>query len=304
MGHVSLKTSPSEEERRPETRIQTFVGRNRTKSEELREQRSNMGKQDPCTLSSNLDTQDFRLPAVDRAMSLFELLANSLQGLTLSELSRKLNMPKSTTHYLIHTLVTRGYVQRGRDGRHYLLGLRLADVASANPAELNLRAQAMPYLKQIAARFNLTATATVQRGAEAVIIAKVESFQDVGGAWVGRHLDLHCTAQGKALISTLSDEKLDRLFSGRDFARFTSRTISSISALKVHLAQVRANGFATNDEEQVPGIRAVAVPVVDGTGAVLAAFSVRGSTGQIAAPRLAMLGREMLFLSREFSQNL
>jgi DNA-binding IclR family transcriptional regulator len=265
-----------------------------------------MSKQDTCTLATAhvLEGQDFRLPAVDRAMSLFELLANSQQGLTLSELSRKLNIPKSTTHYLIHTLATRGYIQRGRDGRHYLLGLRLADVASANPAELNLRASAMPYLKQISARFNLTATATVQRGAEAVIIAKVESFQDVGGAWIGRHLDLHCTAQGKALISGLTDEKLDRLFGGRDFARWTPRTIPSLAALKAHLAQVRMNGFATNDEEQVAGIRAVAVPVSDATGAVVAAFSVRGSTGQIPVSRLPLLGREILFLSREFAQRL
>jgi DNA-binding IclR family transcriptional regulator len=267
---------------------------------------TNMIKKDPCTLPvvTSLEDQDFRLPAVDRAISLFELLANSQQGLTLSELSRKLNIPKSTTHYLIHTLVTRGYVQRGSDGRHYLLGLRLADVASANPVELNLRALAMPYLRQMAARFNLTATATVQRGAEAVIIAKVESFQDAGGgAWIGRHLDLHCTAQGKALISSLSEEKLDNLFGGRDLARFTPKTIASLTALKAHLALVRANGFSVNDEEQVAGIRAVAVPVTDSIGAVVAAFSVRGSTGQIPIPRFPILGREMLFLSREFSHN-
>ena len=249
--------------------------------------------------------QDFRLPAVDRAMSLFELLANSQQGLTLSELSRKLIIPKSTTHYLIHTLVTRGYVQRGTDGRHYLLGLRFADVASASPAELHLRNLAMPYLRQIAQRLNLTATATVQRGAEAVIIAKVESYQDSGGgAWIGRHLDLHCTAQGKALISTLSDEKLDKLFGGRDMARFTAKTISSLTALKAHLALVRANGFAVNDEEQVPGVRAVAVPVTDMIGSVVASVSVRGSVSQIPVPRLTILGREMVFFSREISQNL
>jgi DNA-binding IclR family transcriptional regulator len=247
-------------------------------------------------------SQDFRLPAVDRAMSLFELLANSQQGLTLSEVSRKLHIPKSTTHYLIHTLVTRGYVQRGADERHYLLGLRFADVAGASPAEMNLRTQVTPYLRQIAARFNLTATATVQRGAEAVIIAKVDSFQDPGGgAWIGRHIDLHCTAQGKALISTLSDKELDKLFGGRELARFTARTISSLTALKAHLALVRANGFAVNDEEQVAGIRAIAVPVIDPIGAVVASVSVRGSTGQIPSPRVPLLAREMMCLARGFA---
>ena len=238
-------------------------------------------------------------------MSLFELLANSPQGLTLSDLSRKLKIPKSTTHYLIHTLVTRGYVQRGLDDRHYLLGLRFADVASASPAELHLRNAAMPYLRQISARFNLTATATVQRGAEAVIIAKYESFQDSGGGvWVGRHIDLHCTAQGKALISTLSDEKLEKLFGGRDMAKFTPKTISSLTALKAHLALVRANGFAVNDEEQVPGVRAVAAPILDPFGEAVASVSVRGSIGQIPVPSVPMLGREVMFMSRQISEML
>ncbi len=243
-----------------------------------------MSKKDMSTpaTETRLDSQDFRLPAVDRAMSLFELLSNSHQGLTLSELSRKLSIPKSTTHYLIRTLVTRGYVQCGTDGRHYLLGLRLADMASASPAELNLRTQVTPYLRQIATRFNLTATATVQRGAEAVIIAKVESFQDAGGgAWIGRHIDLHCTAQGKAL--------------------FTSRTISSLTALKAHLALVRANGFAVNDEEQVAGVRAIAIPVTDPIGAVIASVSVRGSTSQIPTPRVSLLAHEMIYLARDFA---
>src|SRR5579862_480313 len=117
-----------------------------------------MSKQDLCIPAAEtlLESQDFRLPAVDRAMSLFELLANSQKGLTISELSRKLAIPKSTAHYLIHTLVTRGYVQRGTDGRHYLLGLRFADVASTTFAEQGLRSLAMPYLRQMVARLNLT----------------------------------------------------------------------------------------------------------------------------------------------------
>ena len=257
------------------------------------------------TVESLLEGQDFRLPAVDRAMSLFELLADSQKGLTLSELSRKLSIPKSTTHYLIHTLVTRGYVQRGTDGRHYLLGLRFADVASTSPSELALRTLAMPYLRQIAARLNLTATATVLRSAEAVIIARVMSFQDGGGgSWIGRHIDLHCTAQGKALISTLPDARLDRLFCGRELARFTPRTITSLAMLKDHLARVRSDGFAVNDEEQVVGVRAVAVPVIDPIGAVVAAISVRGAPSQIPLPRLPALGRELIFLAREISQQL
>jgi IclR family acetate operon transcriptional repressor len=245
--------------------------------------------------------QQFRLPAVDRAMSLLELLAISREGLTLSEVSRKLSIPKSTTHYLIHTLETRGYVQRGNNGRHSL-GLRFADVASASTAELDLGALATPFLKQISARVNLTATLSVLRGAEAVIIGKATSFLDAGGgAWVGRHLDLHCTAQGKALIAQLPEADLNKLFGGRALAQFTPKTIVTLVGLKTHLAEVRSNGFAVNNEEQVYGVRAVAVPIVNVSGAVIAAISLRGSSKQISPFRLPELGQELIRVSRDLS---
>ena len=252
-------------------------------------------------------SRHFRVPAVDRAMNLFELLASSRSGLTLSELSRKLNMPKSATHYLIYTLATRGYLQRASDGRHSL-GLHfadIADIANANRAELTLGELATPYLRRVSARFDLTATLTILRGAEALIVGRAISANDgAGGAWVGHHIDLHCTAQGKALIASLSDRELRMLFGGRELAQFTPNTIVSLSALKIHLAEVRANGFAVNDEEHEQGVRAVAAPVFDDLGVVVAAVSVRGSPDQIATSRFRQLGRELIFISRDITLQL
>lgn len=252
------------------------------------------------------ERQRFRLPAVDRAMSLLELLASSRAGLTLSELSRKLGIPKSTAYYLVYTLVTRGWVQRSSSG-HYSLGFRFADVASASTAGLNLNTLAKPHLRQIAARLNLTAMLAVLGGAEAVIIATVTWARDGdggGGAWVGRHLDLHCTAQGKALIANMPEDELDRLLSGRELARFTPKTIDSLPALKAHLAETRANGYSVNDEEQVLGVRAVGAPIFDSWGMVTATVSVRGSTQQIPSSRLRELGGEMVRAARDMSLQL
>lgn len=244
----------------------------------------------------------FRLPAVDRAMSLLELLTTTQEGLTLSELSRKLHIPKSTTHYLIYTLSTRGYIQR-TDSGHYVLGTRFAALAAASAAaEAALSKVSASTLRQIAAKLNLTATMSVLRGAEAVIISRARSFQDGGGgAWVGRHLDIHCTAQGKALIASLPDDELNRLIGSRELAQYTSKTIYSVLALKNHLSHIRANGFATNDEEQVLGIRAVAAPILDRLGTVVASVSVRGSTDEISLCRIHELGREMIRAARFLS---
>jgi DNA-binding IclR family transcriptional regulator len=249
-------------------------------------------------------SQHSRQPAVDRAMNLFELLASSRGGLTLSELSRKLSLPKSTAHYLIYTLETRGYLQRSTDGRH-ALGLRFARLAAASTAELDFGRLAKPYLRQLAVRLDLTTALTALRGAESVVIAIAAAAQvGGGGAWVGRHIDLHCTAQGKALIAALSDDELGEIFGGREFAPFTPKTILSLSALKAHLAEVRACGFSVNDEEYFQGVRAVAAPIFDPLGVVVAAVSVRGPCKQIPSSRLAELGQEMVRASRDLAKQL
>ena len=252
-------------------------------------------------IKSTRESKQFRLPAVDRAMSLLELLAVSRNGLTLSEVSRKLDIPKSTTHYLIYTLASRGYIQRTACGRHSL-GLRLSGIANESTVEVDMSILATPCLRQLAARVNLTATLSVLRGAEAVIISRATCLQDAGaGAWVGRHLDLHCTAQGKVLISALSDEELGRLFMRRELAQYTSKTVSSLDKLKAHLSEVRARGYAVNDEEQVHGVRAVAAPVLDCLGNIVMCVSVRGPISQIPYTRIPELGREMTRTAREIS---
>jgi IclR family acetate operon transcriptional repressor len=243
--------------------------------------------------------QRSRQPSVDRAMDLFELLAGSHTGFTLSELSRKLNLPKSTAHYLIHTLETRGYLQRTAEGRH-ALGLRFAKLAVSSMAEPDFCRRAKPYLKQLAGRLDLTVALTALHGAEAVVIAiAVVAQVGGGGVWVGRHIDLHCTAQGKALIAGMSDEELAELFGGREFAPFTPKTILSLSALKTQLADVRACGYSVNDEEYYQGVRAASAPVFDPHGVVVAAVSVRGSCKQIPSDRLPQLGQEMVRASRD-----
>jgi DNA-binding IclR family transcriptional regulator len=227
-------------------------------------------------------------------MSLLELLAASSEGLTLSEVSRELNIPKSTTHYLIYTLASRGYVQQ-ISNRRYALGIRSADLGDAGAIERSLGTMAEPALRQIVARVSLTATVSILRGAEAVIVGVAKSIHDLGGGiWIGHHLDLHCTAQGKALVASLSDEELNKLFAKRELSRYTSKTIVSLPVLKAHLSEVRAAGFATNDEEQVLGCRAVAAPVVDSSGKVVACVSVRGTKRQIPAARLPTLGVEII----------
>jgi DNA-binding IclR family transcriptional regulator len=239
-------------------------------------------------------------------LNVIELLASSQRGLTVSEIKRKLGLPKSSAHCLINTLATRGYVRRAVDGNHYLLGPALSSLPSVSTVELELQIGSLGLIQEFSRRFDITTMISVLRGAQAVIIARVKASHDSGGgAWIGRHIDLHCSAQGKALIAYLADEDLERLLSGRELLRYTPNTISSMAELKACLALVRAQGYAVNGEEEVLGTRAVAAPIFDKPGDVAAVVSCRGSASQIVqCGGFEKLGKELIALARSISAHL
>lgn len=249
--------------------------------------------------------QDIRSPAVDRALHLLELLACSNQGLTVSEVSRNLHIPKSSAHYLIYTLAVRGYAQRNLNGRSYSLGPRTSELSSASNAEGQLRAITVPELRRVARSLSLTANATVLNGAEALIIEKADAPGiDEGGQWHGRHVDLHCTAHGKVLIAHLSDVELDALFYDRPLAKFTRNTICSVGCLKEHLSQVRDNGFAINDQEHILGVVGIAAPIFNHLQRVVAAIGVVGTLPRMRRVRWPHIAKEVVRASVEVSRRL
>lgn len=244
-----------------------------------------------------------RLPAVDRAADLLELLAPSSVGLTLTEICRSVHIPKSSAHYLIHTLLARGFLQRNLDGRTYSLGPRLAALTDACDADRQVQLATRSVLRDIALELRLPGLAAVLKGAEACLVEVVNPPGATrGGQWVGRHIESHCTAQGKALLAYIPDEKLDLLFSGRPLARFTARTICTLPLLKQHLAGVRAHGFAINNEEHVAGMRGISAPVFDHVGRAIAAVGVSGSTRELPTERLPAITHLLLSASQEISR--
>lgn len=246
-----------------------------------------------------------RLPAVDRALNLLELLGSSTGGLTLTEVSRKLGIPKSSTHCLIFTLTAHGYLQRSANGHHYTLGLRAFDFANANGAELHLHMVCLPHIQHVTSKLNLTTQISVLRAGEGVVIAKVDPTSDKWKAtWVGRHVDLHCTAGGKCLIAYLTDDEIETLFRDRELARFTAKTIHCLKALKAHLAEVRVKGFAINAEEYMIGVRSVGAPVFNQVGRVIASISVTGTPDQVPTYRIPYFGNELIGVAREISRTL
>jgi IclR family KDG regulon transcriptional repressor len=232
----------------------------------------------------------YSVPSVSRAMKILELLAQSQRGLTLSDISRKLALPKSSAHVLIKTLENTGYLKSSKLNGKYCFGLKLISLSNMALENLDLREQARPFLQELALRAGLTVHLAILEGAEAVIIEKIEAPGMLRLAtWVGRRLDANSSGVGKALLAFASEGSGDRRFTGRPLARHNRNTISSPERLARELKRVRERGYAFEDEEGEIGFRCIGVPLHDSANRVIAAISVAGTTSQISNERVAKL---------------
>jgi DNA-binding IclR family transcriptional regulator len=244
-------------------------------------------------------------PAVDRALSIMELLANVNHGLTLPELTRRLNLPKSSVHCLLVTLERRRYLVRDERTGRYLFGLRLFGLSKLALSRIELREQAAPFLRGLMERTQLTVHMAILEQDEAVIVEKVEPQSLLRLAtWVGKRLDLHCSGVGKALVAYLPECELTRLVREHGLPRYNDNTITSLKRLRQEVARIRQAGYSVEDEEGEIGFRCIGCPIFGPSGEVQAAISVAGSTAQITADNFGLLAGELRRTAESISRSL
>jgi len=242
-------------------------------------------------------------PAVERTLSLLELLSEAKNGLTLPELSRRLELPKSSTYCLLVTLQRRGYLLRNDRTHRYMFGLKLFSLANMALNGVKLREQAAPFLQTLMQRSRLTVHMAILEEDEAVLIEKVEPPGLVRLAtWIGKRLELHCSGVGKCLLVYLPESEFLRLVRDRGLTRNNENTITSIRRLKQEMAQIRRMGYSLEDEEGEIGCRCVGAPVFDHSGKVIAAISVAGTTAQILTEDFAYYGEMVREAASDISE--
>ncbi|HEX8984879.1 MAG TPA: IclR family transcriptional regulator [Bryobacteraceae bacterium] len=222
------------------------------------------------------------VPALERALLILEYLAKSRHGATLSQLSRKLELPKSTSHALLLTFERCGYVHREEQTGRYRLGTRLYALANMALSGISLRDQAAPFLQKLMRDTGLTVHLAILEQGEAVLIDRVEppGVPHVS-TWVGKRMGLHCTALGKALIAHLPEAQVEDMVRRQGLLRHNENTIASLKRLRQACELVQQSGYAIDDEEEEIGVRCIGTPVINGHGDVVAAISVSGNTTQV-----------------------
>jgi len=140
---------------------------------------------------------------------------------------------------------------------------------------------------------------------EAVLIEKVQPLGALKVAtWVGKHVDLHCTALGKVLLAYRSEPEIDELIKKHGLLRHNENTIGSARKLKENLALTRRLGYGLDDEEEELGIRCLGAPIFDSQVKLVAAVSVSGTTSQMEPEQLGTLAEHVRNTARAISDQL
>jgi IclR family KDG regulon transcriptional repressor len=243
--------------------------------------------------------------SVERALNILEAAANRREGLTNSEISHKLGMPKSSASYILRTLERRGYLRRDAETGRYRLGLKILSLGGDARANLDLAEVGLPFMQALQERIHLTIHLAVLDQGEAVYIEKVEApgFFKVN-TWVGRRMYLHSTSVGKCLLAWLPKAEVETLLRQQGMKKRTPKTISSIPKLFADLEHVRELGHAIDDEENSLGARCLGTPIFDAMGSVTAALGVSGTLTQMDEANLPRIMDALKETARRISRQL
>jgi IclR family acetate operon transcriptional repressor len=244
--------------------------------------------------------------AVERAFSILELVAESTQGLSNSDISRRLKLPKSSASYILRVMEKRGYLSRGDAGK-YRLGLKIMSLSRGQLAHVDVREVAKPILEKFLRQSRMSeAHLAVLDNGRAVYVEKVEaenSFIKMD-IWVGHRLPVHTTAIGKILVANLPDEEIAKILELRGIERKTRRSITSKAKFLQEIERVRTYGAAIDNEENSLNVRCIAAPVFNEKGETIAALGTSATILQLDEAHLPKVIAAVKEAARQVSEQM
>jgi DNA-binding IclR family transcriptional regulator len=231
--------------------------------------------------------------SVDRAMALLLALGECPSEAGVTELARRLGLHKSTASRLLATLQRRGLVEQDDDTGKYRLGLVVIRLAEHAERTLDLRRIAMPELERLARLTHETTGLGILDGERLLTVAQADgpNLAPVGD-WTGRSEPVHCVASGKVLLATLAEREVLRIVR-TGLVAHTDRSITELEPLLGELSRIRRRGYASAIGEFDPSLNAVAAPVRDARGTVIAAADIWGPAFRITPDRIPELAAQV-----------
>lgn len=242
------------------------------------------------------------IQSVDRAIQIIKCFENN-EELGVTEIGKLLGLHKSTTFGLISTLYSNGILEKNDSTGKYKLGLELFRLGTK--VNSSLRHIAIPYLEELVRRYQETANLILLDDLSVIYLEKVESAHSMRiSTVVGGRRPLYCTAVGKAILAYLPPEELQNKINRIEFVKFTNNTILTPEALIESLDEIRALGYAEDNEELEIGLSCISAPILNQYNSPFAAISVSGPTSRMNDSLRKELGMTLVEFTQDISKKL
>ncbi len=230
--------------------------------------------------STAADAERYRIKVLSRACAVLAAFDDAAPRMTLDELQRAVDVPKPTLFRIVRTLELEGLLVRDDD--RYSLGSRVLTLAHLFLRQTSLPRLAEAPFRALARDLGLSISLAMLDDLEVVYLAVENPAHELGlQGDIGRRHPANATAVGKVLLAYLDPAPLAERLRAAPLTRLTPATRTEPEALLAHLAEVRQDGYAVDDEERGIGIRCVAVPIRDANGTVIASMSCAGPTPRV-----------------------
>lgn len=195
----------------------------------------------------------------ERVLDILELLSTNGNGLTLTELSKALNAPKSSIMPLVHTMTTRKFIYMNPENFKYFIGIAAFSVGSSYTNHIDALEFIKAEMKHIVSESDETCQLGIQNRSNLLYIAKEDSSQPIRlVSYVGKQLPLYCTAIGRVILADMEPEKIHALYPD-GLTKFTPHTITKWPSLLKELEETKKRGYALEHEESTPDVHCVGI---------------------------------------------
>jgi len=250
------------------------------------------------------DPNEYNVRAVERALQIMGCFDDEHPERGISEIAQAVGLHKATAYRIVTTLVNYSYLEWVGDGQKYRLGLELSNLGFKVIRRMDLRREALPYMKQYVREWDETCDLSIfdqgrvfyieiLRGNHALTIA----------AAVGQRLPAHCTASGKLFLAYLPEAELDAILS-RPLNVYTDNTVTSPDELNKQFEIIRNQGYAVDYEEYEVGVCAVAAPIFNRGGNVIAAIGGPSPISRMTPERINEIAEAFKDAAKAISQRM
>lgn len=234
------------------------------------------------------------IQSVHTALRLLEALSRNRNPMGVTEIARRMGTPKARVYRHLRTLLTDGYVDQDQETEKYRLGIKLYHLGRAAGDQMDLLTEARRVMQGLAGRYNLSVSLgqPIDEGVFIIDIVRTDSPFEISTR-PGFVLPFHATAQGKVVLAHASQARVDRVLSA-PLEKLTPHTVTDPEALRGQIRKAKLAGWAVAPEETLPGLNALAAPILAADGKIVATIAIIGTVQNLPKRPPRMLTEAIL----------